>query len=202
MLKKILNLVPILAVLTLVTLPIKAWAYDWNDEGSPGTVQPLPGHPGLGLACDPDGDDCHTVRLPGASSYSQPYSYDSYSQPYSYEPDYGYGYNGYSGNSSLLYSRASAQAQYNAAVARGDRNGAQHLANALRKLDKQIGASNAQAGYGANTYNQGYYNPGYNNSYRSHNQYPSYNPYGANAGLNANGSATVLLPMLQQYFGF
>jgi len=46
----------------------------------------------------------------------------------------------YSSNSSLLYAQQSAQVQYQAALARGDRRGAKHLANALRKLNGQVGA--------------------------------------------------------------
>src|SRR5258706_9654038 len=104
MLRKIINLAPILAAALLV-LPMKASAFDWNQEGSPGTVQALPGHPGMGVACDSDGDDCHTVRLPG---YGGGYGY---SQPYAYQqPSYGYGYG--SAGKSLLDQRASAMAQF------------------------------------------------------------------------------------------
>ena len=52
------------------------------------------------------------------------------------EPHYGYS----STYNSLIYARASAQAQYDEAVARGDSEGAKHLGNAIRKLDRQIAA--------------------------------------------------------------
>jgi len=89
----------------------------------------------------------------------------------------------YNGGSSLLYSRQSAEIQYQAALARGDRRGAKHLGNALRKLNRQVGAQ----GY-ANVYAQPYssYPYSYNNNYN--NGYYNQSPVGGLLG-----------PMLQQF---
>src|SRR3989442_8612028 len=64
-------------------------------------------------------------------AYQAPRPYYQLEQP-------NYGYN--SGYNSLVYARASAHAQYDAAVARGDSKGAKHLGNAIRELDRQIAA--------------------------------------------------------------
>ena len=55
----------------------------------------------------------------------------------------GYSNPGYYGNgnaSGLLYARRSAEIQYQQALARGDRKAAQHLGNAIKKLDRQLAA--------------------------------------------------------------
>ena len=61
-----------------------------------------------------------------------------------YNP-YAYNYSGqvpyYPGEPSLVYAQQSAQAQYNAAIARGDTNGARHYANALAKINAQLAAT-------------------------------------------------------------
>ena len=136
----------------------------------------------------------HHCAFPGGGA---PYGYNQGYAPQYYNRGYGYGNPGYGyyGNSSqnltssMIYADQSAQAQYNAAIARGDYNGARHFANAINHLNGQLSARGAVgAGFGTpygapaypynNGYN-GYYNGGYNNGYG--------NPYGYGAGASPLG---------------
>jgi hypothetical protein len=115
--------------------------------------------------------------------YHQPYN-GGFVQPY-YQPFYDY--------NPLVYARASAQAQYDAAVARGDSRGAKHLGNAIRKLDRQLAARNAYS-YPYNSYNAS------SSPYSNNSPYSSYNSsYGNGYGVDMSSAATMTLPLVQQF---
>lgn len=133
------------AVLALMALPARALARD-NDHGlfhdDDGLRLGFPGHDQgrhLGwfkhrrhIVCDEDGDDCRPPRR--------------FVPPFGLQPS---GFRGFNATpqagrlaerANLVYALNSARAQYYAALRRGDRRGAKHLLNAVRKLEAQVGA--------------------------------------------------------------
>ena len=106
---------------------------------------------------DHDADDAWRYRgrqgWNGYQSNTAPYygNYNNGYNPYTYNSNTPVPYNG---QPSLIYAQQSAQAQYNAAIARGDTNGAKHYANALAKINAQLSALGYSGNAGA--YYNGY----------------------------------------------
>lgn len=129
------------------------------------------------VVCDEDGDDCRPVRR-RFPPFGQPLRFRGLSGT----PDRGL----LAERANLVFALNSAQAQYYAALQRGDRRGAKHYLHAVQKLEGQVAALDSQVG-----------------------AFPGYDPayyYGTSAIPGAYGvyplnptaaAVTALIPLLQ-----
>jgi hypothetical protein len=150
------------------------------------------------LQCDEDGDYC--VPNPRGSYYSSPYGYTSAQASLVAQ------------RNNLLYKTQGAQADYYAALQRGDRNGAKHFLNAIRGDQRALSSINTQLGISANAgigSTEPYYNPysapppayNYNpNPAPAYNPYaaPGYNPYPQNQAPAADALGNIMRQFMGQ----